>query len=446
MPPIRATRWTPVLCSMLFTACTSAAERFEQGVALQAQGRYAEAAFRYADAVEKDGSLAEARRMLRVVGDSAVHEALVEAERLGEGGDPVGAARRYEDADRVLARARAVGERLDPPSGYRDRRRDRLDRAISWLMSEGDRARVDGRWTEARGLYHRARTEFEPSDRQVRAALDAESALLLEWSEVEISDGRPRAGHHLAAEAAAIWASPPRDVLLASRELERLALELGTVVIVPAPVGAPPELRATLGPSFEVALDEALGGDFWSAPPPFVEVAYPDVFREELRSVLGRVRATPGRLARAAGLVGADLVVWVELIEAGSWEEDVTRTTRATRVYDGGPTGRSREPRPSSYDEVRGVLALRAAGQVRLLDLSGRLVDRFGVEASAHGPFLRGEFDGNPERLELSEAERALFDPLVRAEQESRVQTALLDELAATISGATFEAVLATIP
>ena len=39
----------PLLLTM---ACASAADRFNEGLDLQAQGRYMEAAYRYADAVE----------------------------------------------------------------------------------------------------------------------------------------------------------------------------------------------------------------------------------------------------------------------------------------------------------------------------------------------------------------------------------------------------------
>ena len=57
---------------LLATACASAADRFNDGLELQAQGRYMEAAYRYADAVEKDSSLQEARDRLLIVGDSAI--------------------------------------------------------------------------------------------------------------------------------------------------------------------------------------------------------------------------------------------------------------------------------------------------------------------------------------------------------------------------------------
>ena len=67
---------------LLTTACAAAADRFNDGLELQAQGRYMEAAYRYGDAVGKDSSLQEARDRLLIVGDSAIMLALEEADRL----------------------------------------------------------------------------------------------------------------------------------------------------------------------------------------------------------------------------------------------------------------------------------------------------------------------------------------------------------------------------
>ena len=57
---------------LLTIACASATDRFNDGLDLEAQGHYMEAAYRYADAVEKDVSLQEARDRLLIVGDSAI--------------------------------------------------------------------------------------------------------------------------------------------------------------------------------------------------------------------------------------------------------------------------------------------------------------------------------------------------------------------------------------
>ena len=60
-------RFSLMLPLLLATACASATDRFNEGLDLEAQGRYMEAAYRYADAVEKDSSLQDARDRLLIV-------------------------------------------------------------------------------------------------------------------------------------------------------------------------------------------------------------------------------------------------------------------------------------------------------------------------------------------------------------------------------------------
>lgn len=135
-----------ILISLAFaTACASAGDRLNEGIDLQAQGRYMAAAYRYADAVEKDGTLVEARERLVIVGDSAIMVALDEADRSERRGEPVAAARQFQAIDRLLARVRSVGLRLTEPTDYRTARRDAFDQAIEWFMSGGDDASREGR-------------------------------------------------------------------------------------------------------------------------------------------------------------------------------------------------------------------------------------------------------------------------------------------------------------
>ena len=126
------------------TACASATDRFNDGLELQAQGRYMEAAYRYADAVERDSSLQEARDRLLIVGDSAIMIALEEADYLDGRREPVGAARQFQAIDRLMSRVRSVGMRLLEPDGYRVARRTAFERAIGWYMVEGEDASREG--------------------------------------------------------------------------------------------------------------------------------------------------------------------------------------------------------------------------------------------------------------------------------------------------------------
>lgn len=423
----------------------SAEDRLEQGVALQARGQYMDAVYRYADALERDARLQDARVRLAAAGDSALHHALAEAADLDRRDDPVAAAYRYRDIDRMLERVRSVGERLDPPSVYADDRRMLFDRALAWRMEVGDEARAQGRWADARRAYADARADFQPSRAQAEASLDAETSLLLEWAQVELDDGRPRTAFGLADEAARVRTSAPRDVVLAVRDLQTEALDRGTVVVAVLPVTARVPVRERVGPEFEIRLDEGLVLDHWTRPPSFVRMADHQVLRSQLRGLLRGVPPTPVIIGRALDGIGADLAAVVELVDVEVVERDVRRTAREGMLRDGTP-GQTRPPRPVTWEVVEGEVAYRGVADIVLIDAGGREVTRFRAEGRTSGPFRRGEFDGNPDRLEVAEEDRVLFDPVWLADQVGRIEGELMAQWAVAIASGTFDTVLERVP
>lgn len=433
------------LGALFALGCVSAEDRLQEGVQLQNRGQYMGAVYRYADAVERDASLAEARERLVAAGDTAMGLALADADALEARGEPVSAAQQYQAIDRMLDRIRSVGERLYPHAGYEADRRAVFDRAIEWSMERGDEAFAEGRWADARRAYIDARGDFEPSRAQTDASMDAETGLLLEWARVELDDGRPRTAYELAAQAAEVRSSTPRDVVLDVRDLQAEALERGTVVVAVPPLTGSVGVREYLGPEFEIRLDDDLVLDHWTSPPPFVRMADHMALRSELRGLLRGVSQSPLVVGRALELIGADLAAMVHLSEIEVLEEEVERTTRESRLRDGS-TGPSREPRPTTYDVVEGTLVYRLMADVVLVDHEGREVTRFRAEGRSSGPFRRGEFEGNHERLELSEAEAALFDPALLGEQVARIESALMEEVAVAIAAGTYDTVLERIP
>ena len=437
--------WVFLAGLALVAGCTSAEDRLEEGLQLQNRGRYMEAVYRYADAVEKDGSLVEARRRLVAAGDTAMGLALADVDLYEARGEPVAAGARYQDIDRMLARVRSVGERVDPPVGYDVGRRETFDRAIEWRMVIGDEARAAGRWVDARGAYIDARSDFAPSRAQTEASLDAETSLLLEWSEIELEDGRPRTAFDVADQALRVRTSTSRDVVLSVRDLQNRALEQGTVVVAVPPVVARGGVRDYLGPEFEIRLDQDLVLDHWTSPPPFVRMADATALRTELRGLLRGIPQTPLVVGRALQLVGADLAAMVELAEIEVVEEDVRRTFHDALIRDGA-AGQGREPRPTQYEVVEGNLRYRLSADVVLVDHDGREVTRFRAEGRSGGPFRRGEFEGNHERLLLAEEERALFDVRVLDEQSALIEETLMEELAVAIAVGTYDTVLDRIP
>ena len=483
------------------TACASATDRFNDGLELQAQGRYMEAAYRYADAVERDSSLQEARDRLLIVGDSAIMIALEEADYLDGRREPVGAARQFQAIDRLMSRVRSVGMRLLEPDGYRVARRTAFERAIGWYMVEGEDASREGRWEDAIRAFASVRDDFSPSRDQREASLDAQTRVIIDWAEVELGDRRPRAAYGVAERALSVRRSTPRPIVLEVRELQDRALAMGTVVVAALAVSATGRVRDIVGAELEVDLDEGMETGYWRDPPPFVQMADANILRRELRGLLrGRIPQSPALVGRALNLIGADYGVMVEVTSIRISDEnvEVEERTAVIRRQDlnrrrgrdagrdecGGPGrgrdrgrgaglggdecrgrgwggGRSSEQnsgRTSSrrwvtyeigdtvtYRVISGERVVRAEADVMLVNLDGRAVAEFTSIAEQEGSFREGVFDGDPWQLRLNNRNTRLFDLGEWDDEWTRVRRAVIDQLAVGISVETFEEVLSGV-
>ena len=488
---------------LLATACASAEDRFNEGIDLQAQGRYMEAAYRYADAVEKDPSLQEGRDRLLIVGDSAVMLALEEADRLDGRGEPVGAARQFQSIDRLMSRVRSVGMRLTEPGDYRVARRTAFDRAIEWYMAEGEDASREGRWQNAVRSFASARGDFSPSRDQREASLDAQTRVLIDWAEVELGDRRPRAAYGIAERALSVRRSPPRQIVIEVRDLQGRALAMGTVVVAVLPVSATGQVRDIVGSELEIELDEGMETGYWRDAPPFVQMAEANILRRELRGLLrGRIPQSPALVGRALNLIGADYGVMVEVTSIRISDEDFRAEERTAvirrrdvdrrrererdadrdecvgpgrgqdrgrgvgldrdecrgRGWGGGGNSDQSSSRTSSqrwvtyetgdtvtYRIVSGERVVRAEAEVLLVNLDGRAVAEFTITARQEGSFREGEFDGDPWQLQLNNRNARLFDYDEWDGEWGRVQRAVIDQLALGISTETFEEVLSWV-
>lgn len=429
------------------TACASAGDRLNEGIELQAQGRYMAAVERYAEALEKDPTLREAQDRILAAGESALLQAMDEADALEGRGDAVGAADRYRAVDRMLGRIRSVGLRLPTPDDYDDLRRAAFDRAIESLMARGYEAEREGRWPVARRAFRSARRDYLPTRTQVEESLDAETRLMLTWADVELQDGRPRAAFARARDATQIRRSPSRDVVLQARSVQERALDLGTVVVAALPVTASRGVRDLLGPEFEIRLDEVLTRQHWTLPPLFVEMADPLLLRRELRGLLrGRVPRSPLVVGRALELIGADLGVTIEVSAIEVAEEDVERESREARVVARRDGAIRRGVDTVTYHVESGTLAYHVEAVGILVDVDGRVVTSFTAAARERGPFRRGVYEGDPSTLDLDADEDRLFSPDARATQRARIEAALMEELAAAVAAGTYDTVLAGVP
>lgn len=421
-------------------ACASATDRLEEGLELQAAGQYEGAAYRYIDALDKDGTLAEARTRLLAVGDSAIQLHLAEVAGWMERGRPVEATRYVDRIDDLLARARTVGVRLPVPADYTGTRRATFDAAVTSLLDRGDAAFESGRYQEAVGSYRSARDGFEILSEQRDRALAGEANALWAWSEDELAAGRLQSAFQVADRIRALeWA--PAEVVQGADAVQAAALEEGRVELMALPVVA--GSRGVRGPALELRdlelrTNEALIRGPWAAPPPFVRLTDDRAVQRVVReaSVLG-TRLQPAALSLLLRLVEADYGAYYQILEVDATEYDVDQRTRNVRTRDG---------RAVTYVLERGQRRLRAQARILLVDRDGNPLADQVVVGSGTGRFERGLYEGNPAELNLDRREVDHFDPLVLEAQEQAIRQALALDLADQLGAATFDPILVRIP
>ena len=177
------------------------------------------------------------------------------------------------------------------------------------------------------------------------------------------------------------------------------------------------------------------------------------ILRRELRGLLrGQVVQSPLVVGRALELIGADLGVMIRLAAIEVVEDDV-KVDRHEAVIrrnqrPGSATRRSETEMlmdTVTYTTHRGRMSYYVEAEIILVDASGREVSRFSASSTQEGPFERGEFDGDPSRLNLQGDRARFFDPSVLSGQTASIEGAVLEELAVAIAVGTFDQVLAGI-
>jgi len=98
-----------------------------------------------------------------------------------------------------------------------------------------------------------------------------------------------------------------------------------------------------------------------------------------------------------------------------------------------------------SYRVISGERVVRAEAEVLLVNLDGRAVAEFTIIAEQEGSFREAEFDGDPWQLRLSNRNARLFDWGEWDDEWSRIQRAVIDQLAVGISAETFAEVLSWV-
>src|SRR5438874_4362552 len=109
-------RWLFLL--VMLAACASASKRYEQGQKLEREGRAADAAQRYLQALKKDRTLESARVGLRDAGARAVADYVRQAASEDSAGNADGAADAFVSADALRRDASAVAVEIPAPDDY----------------------------------------------------------------------------------------------------------------------------------------------------------------------------------------------------------------------------------------------------------------------------------------------------------------------------------------
>lgn len=381
-------------------ACASAGKRYEQGVQMEQQGRSADAAERYIQALKKDRSLADARARLQQAGDQAVADFLREADADEQAGRAPDAADALGRLDALRADAAAVGVQLNAPADYASRRRATFDRAADVAVGEADAAVQRRDYAEAVRWLDRAGRQWEPGpaarDRMDRARYDA----LYGWAQGEMAAGRYRSAYERAGLAAALRGMDNGQ----AGYLQREALRRGTVRVAIFPVGTIAGTRDRVPDDVVPDLNDALSLDFWQRPPQWLDVIDPVAAgREARRHGYSRQALEPSQGASIGRQMGARLAVVMALDSVRQTEGEVTTQRRAVKTRDGADT---------AYTVREGRMETWARVTWRVVDASGwgSVLDQGGATARSGARFRRAEYRGDWRTLDLPASDRALFD------------------------------------
>jgi hypothetical protein len=417
------------------SACASANKRYEQGQRAEREGRPADAAARYVQALKKDGSLESARTGLRDAGARAVADYVAQAAAEDAAGRPDRAADAFLAADDLRGDARAVGVELAGPDDYAARRRAALDRAIAAALGDAQTLAAGGRYDDAARQAERAAERWLPNGTQRASLAGARAGAHLAGARADTARGRFRAAYERAARAADFEGIATSDAEQA-RALQAAALARGAVRVAVVPVWATEAARRALPDDALPALADELLDKPWTEPPLFVALTpVPDVQRELRRLDLARRALSAAEAARLGRALEADYVIVAEVDSVHGAESNLKSTRRAVKTTNGADTaftveeGRRRVYARITYDLVDPE--------------TRRAVERQTVSATTSGDFKRARYAGDPRTLDLRRADRELFD---RAAQERDLARELAEDLSLQYARDLFDTLLRRIP
>lgn len=435
----------PALLTILFiTGCGGGAgARLERGLEQEARGEPLQAALSYISALERDGTLDEARSRLQDLAPTLGQLWMERSSGLQKAGDALGAAEETLSLQEILARSPGVGVPVSPPPDWPRHRATILTGANEASLRQSREDASGGRWSEGIQILRRALERYEPSPGHQASMQELWTTHLMGWGEAELARGRPRAGF-LRLEEAHARLSPGDPLLVRITNLQAQALEVGSIRVAFLPLEATEGAREMAPSGFPEALNEVLQLERWTAPPPFVLTASPvDVRRE-----LDRVRREATRRSQSGlaideavdvgRVVGAQRTVITE-VEAFVWDTSGVRVRERTATLRGGGN--------TVYRVQTGTVRMAATVGFLVVDPSSRrTLDQRSFTIRTSAPLEEGIYAGDPALLDLSNRDRLLFTPSQQAAREAEALEELQDLLAERLAGELFQRLVASVP
>jgi tetratricopeptide (TPR) repeat protein len=419
--------------ALSLTACASATKRLEQGQKLEAEGRPAEAAERYIQALKKDSRLDSARIKLRIAGGQAIDQYIFAATSPGTG--PYAAADNYLAVDALQKRALEVGIFLPGPANYDATRRAVFDRAIATAVTDARLLSNTREYAEALSRLQRAATAYQPSVVQATTLGGAGADVMLGWAKADTAQGNFRAAFTRVERMTEVSGATQRQVDEA-RSIQSAAVARGTRHIAVVPIWGTVAARNSLPDDALLALGDALRDNPWASPPQFIGMIAPDqVEREARRQGLARRTMSSFEGARVARAVGADFAVVSEIDSVRREDINVRVTRRPARTTRGVDT---------AYFVEEGTARLYARATFSVVDREGTRAAEFqSVNASVNSQFTRVRYAGDYRSLDLRQAERDLFE---RARTEGDLARSFANAMSPRLAEAVFAEVTRRIP
>ncbi|MEM6645565.1 MAG: tetratricopeptide repeat protein [Bacteroidota bacterium] len=439
MPTYRLLPLGLVLVGFLLTGCVSTQKRYERGVELEAQGRYADAAEYYIKVLEKEPTWAEVQDRLQDVGDQAVAdliEAARGAERTGAFDEAIGYVR---SVDNLSNEARSVGVTLALPESYDGFRGNLLEQAIAANVRTGERAERRGEWDKALKAYRKALDDYPVSFAQRSQLIGAQVRVHTAWARQEMERGRYRAAFERAQDAVDLLPIDHPDTAAPLRVQDE-ALEAGTQVVAFLPFWQIDAYQRTAPAGLLQAFNDELVLDHWTNPPPFIASVDPVEVRREVRRLrYDRALVTRTQAIEIGRAVESDFVVAGEMLSFLREEKRPRERTREART-------RGRNALDTSFVAIEYTAEITAEVEIHIYDADTRRVVREEkVREKTSQRLERGSYPGDWRDLDLSGSERRLFDPDEQAELERELENELVDKLGERVVEIVFDTLVRQI-